>query len=1098
MHNNNEATQTVTTPDTGRWDLIKSVVNQYDEAKLMALVMRLCEGIADTNRNVMLRYYLIRLRLVSETRGDYKDRCISIINKLTRQQFQNLLTVCEKIIKDEHDPDMPHNATVNEMHTHALHLLNELQSTSQELEVLSESGNEAINSLENSLYTHHVEYQERTPTSEVIQPLFGAIAVAQAFYEAFLHDAAIRNAFDEYRKTLRSIKLSKVNAATEEYEDPDLQISQIKNDALSDICSKMFANTLYAGTVYSVSLGIIIHTFLPFAYVYTGAGLAISVAAARNNSKKMRSKVVEFLDNPEFDTISVELINQDHNNSSPEEIHTCIQESMTTLSRSTSYGMRYVALVKIMFLPFVPLVTGVGSTINSLFSWRSTHKYIKNLRDNPLLALQLALNIDAELPDILKYKGSNLIRTFLMQVRGIDTVENDLIANDVSIMHESKFMGTVRSILAPLGIMYDQKTHAILESLYDATNPEARRLLDDLRINAKIYQFKKDLKEYFIKNKDSLGMRGQDFKNILSSHLNGNSDKFYKLVRAYSAADLDKNVSFATWMTGLTVGASWSLLIMSVALLSFNNLTPEFAIAASSFFVASVLGTYIINKWSVQSNINLALQSVSQDDFINAIKNSKLLDRTLLKQHQYSINDVIIPEHNLQSITRQLKINAPSLFKELNSPEQMLQDFCEILNNVDSIQSQLQNAKFEVIVKDNETYILQPADQEEKQILIVKGSGVRVTPHQEFSRIDWQIYFAFMNLMRSTFCLMDFKSEQVTRDMQLNLDIMAKSFIAAIISEFMSPDYLRCKLVFMCHGATTAIAIRHTLSLPNFTLDGITYSGDSLSKVRAHFGLILINGTLCDLQNILGGSKHPFVKDYFTHNRDFLLPLEGSEAALPAPELPAVTTQIFETIKSIINSGIDLLAGADDEEDILRIEVPKFKSDNEGFDTFIIKCIRERINELELEVKDLIIFKAEIAKRAEQTASNQMPLLAESPINIDEQVRGIEREYLELQHDIKLMQENYVNILSQSSDRRQNQLQLMAKSLEYCQKREDILNSHVEVESANEHVGTRRNGLLVGFNSQRSERQADEKERKAIQKLREVISESNITPPNMV
>lgn len=1086
--------------------LIYAVSGCNDLQKLNNRIIDICKIIAKDN--IILKYYLNHLSPFSNNET-YIKSLNTLLNKLSPNEYQTLLLLCQKSDLIDYES----NNEESNLNQRVKDLIG-LQISTQDTSSIGDSSGDAVSTLSSSINPHREDSQLPSTSNEITTSLSGSIGIFQVMYDAFSNNILMQNAFDSYVKSLHSLKVSEIEKVLANSNNPQEQITELKKAASNELCRKLFGTTLYSGFVYSVTFGMLASAFIPYVYAYVVAGIAISAVVARNNSKIMSTNIQEFINNPEVDVEAVRVIN-DLQHMRHEMVESYFQENLITLNRLAPYGMRFTSLISAIFLPYVPLISGIGGTVNSLFTWRNTRTYLQKLYDNPISALQNALYVDDHTPFLLKYKGSNLIRTYIFNTLGMDNLKTYLKEADVPIPPESNYSG-LRNILSKLNILESSKTKSLLDALYNNSNRNSLHLLENVRTEAKHHELYNSLNEYLITHNKQLDIIEPDLSKLITQHNNNNSADFLKLMSHYLNDKVKSDVNFGMWITGLTVGVTWSLLLMAAGSLIFTGLTPQFAAASVLLFTTIMVGTYIA-KNSALNNVTKALDTIDPETFkrfladnkmqhVLMLQNKQTFEQTQLKKNKYSeksISKALRVEadylYNLQNAEIDSNIFTSAFFYNLglknftpkNKSDYTLPLFCNILNKSIILQKILNDSKF-YLSKIGENKIELYLEHEgvlPKKIFTLDVASNNVTHGTTLSQAEWQIYIAFMQVSGISDCLVDidYNSARI-------IDNETEKFLAAILTEFMSDNYIKCDLKFYSTNIETKNAIYQALANKSIKIDNITYDEYSLEMLRVHFGLMLVDGKLLDLNKILYRTEHPYYNEQHTQNIKFLSDnlynLDENQDNSSSPsidtniiktEVPSFFRQIFEAIEDAYAK----IGNNQNEEKGIFLEDADFNSEDPELDAQIKKCFDIRYKKIKNELEELHKIFAQMENKDisidESAESIHEQLLSKHDLNYaNQRVSELKKEYESLLTDFQDFRVAYEN-----SDDTERESKIINLASNYYNNRNRMLS-----QDSNAKTDIRRNLIFTDTATNNSENEND-----AIHDLLEFINRHTINNP---
>ncbi len=1083
-----------------RWGLIKAVTEneERNETKLIDFVVEACSTISKNNKSTVLDYYVnsIKKSTLSPNSAQYIELLNSVLNKLTINEYQTLLMCCQKLITSSEE-NLSTESEEQSVIQNRQDLIIKLQTNSQDTEPLIGSGYDAVSSFSSSVSPHGSAQPSHNfnINTEIKTSLHGSVGILQIFREIFVNDLFNRNAFEEYKKVLRTLSTNKIEKALTSGSTPDQQLMKIKQYAARVVSQKSFGNSLYSGFVYSITFGIIAGSLMPYVFALSISGIVVSIFVARKHSNAMNIKIQGFINNPELDIEAVTLINnQEHK--IQQIVENCFESNFSILNRYVPYSVRLTSLISAVFLPFLPLVYGMGNAINSLFTWRYTSAYLETIYNDPNAVLNNVLNTDVQTPWLFKYYGSNLIRTYIFNILKLGRLEEYLKISGIAIRPES-YYSTFRKILSTFGLIENAKTKSLLDALYDGSNPNAVQLLDKLRSEARYHELYTGLNQYLSTHKHPLDMFGDELNEIIDQHNKENNDKFYRLLKSYLESLVKSDVKFAVWNVGATVGFAWASLLMALGLIFFTGFASQLAMAAAGICITTFIATSIAER-RIKKNVNVALHNISETDFKNFINKNKMPHILWLrKKLNYTSNDIESNKYASKSMTRMLMVKCPWLYNYKNSnilknlthpiqglvvnqqyipkndSERILKLFCDAINESSTIRPLLNDMTFNLEVSQNVISMnSNTVAGEMRKIFDINLDNFYITIGTDLTKVEWQIYMAFMQIIGSNLCLVDFNNgrEYLSED---RYSQSATDFAAAVISEFLAEDYIRCKLLFCCLNIETKQAIYKFLENKEISVGGSEYNYIEMEKLRAHFGLMLLNDKLYDLNKISYGENYPFVNKDYMHNIDLLTDVESIQPEQNKTEiyqLPSIITQLFDGIVELFIFGTNTILNYDENDISIELDNLDLSSEDPEFDDCIKQCFKARFDLLQTKLKNIMQAKNEINPQDE---TRQPFLYQQKKADVENRTTALESEYIELLKAIKNFHDKYTQF-NEGVD----QEDLAQLASDYYDNRHTILVDEV-VDSNNE-----RHNVLFTF--LQGNKPAD-KEKEAVDQLKSVL-----------
>lgn len=862
-----------------RWDLLRSIESKKnDDDFLIELLIEICEKLT---RNRILAYKVQNLKklLIPNELTDptiLKIKKIALIkgvlNALSADEYHLILTAYleyqQNLTKKFADQGSDSDEQMSFKRQEARNLLLEtlaitLEEVVEDIGELGDASGNTITGINESMHTHIIHNATHsTPDliTEVMTPTFSVLGFFQVGYDVSVHNTYVRNAFHEMQQTIKNLDKRTIASICKKYaDDPDAQVKAIKEHARDQMCNKLFSKVLYTGALNSVFIGMIL-SFVPYAFVITFVGIALTTTLAFRERKSLHTKITEFINQNQLDLITVDAITS----FSHDEIDTSKKPRnhgalANFIVRSTAALLRISALIYAAFSFILPFVGGVVAAVNAMFTWVPVRNYLKTLYKDPALALQGNLDTETERRSLTTYYGSNLILTYIFKGKGLDALQQELKFAGVPLQKENKFMYALRAILSPLGIMYSTQAHGVLKALYDGNNTASIHLLEKIRLESKHFHLEQKLDKYLRKNGSRLNIN-KSLEQLREEHMAGNSSDFYKLLHNYLDYKTVYTTKKAIFITGFTNGFSWALLTLGIGLTFFAPLAPLFAIAACVIIGVSFISTYLIAKQQ-GNNVRKALKKISDAQFIELMEATNL---THYKQFCATTKLDMKPklkETVSKSVSKLLKLY-PATASQTNNMQKDLLHICDNLNRTE-IAEHFSN--FEYAASENpdasvSVYEINKADNDAKMNLLTAPANVR-DPFNLHNGTEhsWQIFLAFLVEQKVPECAFSLGN--------VNLETRAEQFVEAMLIEFINNETFDCDIRLIFEDVGTAQAIYKVLQEPELITNNSKYNKHTLDKLRAHFGLILINGDLHGLHDLNDNMLHPYIDNRQMQNQ---------------------------------------------------------------------------------------------------------------------------------------------------------------------------------------------------------------------------------------
>lgn len=894
-----------------RWQaLLLFSKSQLTEDIILSILLRAAE-----DRNYSIKYKAAQILAM----GGNQEQTKEILSKLSPTQFDILARAIElsyrsssqskKVapnaasilnISESDDQIKEMKTTKEQVIETVLYHLNDLTHNINLFDALSELNRNVGDTITHNFQDelHHIPESgsAQSTATHILLPFSGIFGAYQVGYEASTNNAFLRNAYSEYINEIQLLDKRAIDTVLKKYKNnPTAQIEELKLIAKNNVCNKIFNNTWYSGTLYSLFFSTLLAIGVPLPFplslIYAGLsafGSLVSFGAASNNKKILAAKINNFIDQINIDDEVARMIMV--RNRIDEEAVDVMNErtvfkSISMLNRAAANILRFSVLVYSGLLAVVPFALGLLAFIDSALTLRPVRAYLQLILKNPLEALHGGAYIDIEKTSLFSYPtsilkrivsggrfrqtkksleetlGRNLFKTYLHDIKGLDQLEMEIAAAGLDIKPATTLRRNAHKIFGGIGFWESDRFDQILRTIYDGTDIRAVQILARLRSEASEYAFEKSLNEYLSQNHQRLKL-DKDLQKIREDHLNGDSKQFYSLLRNYMQDNTVNNANKAIFNSGFVFYLSMGLLAIGIGLVFFSPIAPYIAAGAIVLLAVGYVATKIYQRWW-RKDISKALKSVDNDQFIDRINNSRLTYLRKFASKNQSTYATQEPKKLLEtdSVIKALRVHRPKQRKSSNIFES-LKTITGILskNPIDTKTEALEmQTSSDSITIVSHQHLASKHDVQQKLLTVPSDLKTDVNLHNG-SRQGWQIFFAFMR-----------DNDKHEADFTLkgaNINARAQSFVEALLFEFASEKGINNVIKFKFRDFDTAYAIYQVLQNDKLVCEnGREFNRTDMEKLRAHFGLMHLDEELVRLSDTQVGDTHWFlVPNHYQQN----------------------------------------------------------------------------------------------------------------------------------------------------------------------------------------------------------------------------------------
>ncbi len=715
---------------------------------------------------------------------------------------------------------------------------------------------------------HHVptEGSSQELVTNILLPFAGLFGAFQIGFATAKNNAFLRNAYTNYLHEIDKLDDATIEKVLNQHpNNPEKQIEHLKLIAKDKICKRVFNDVFYAGATLSIFVAFVLAVAYPVLYVFGGLavfGGGVSGVFAYLYRNSISDKIDTFIDSSDIENHIIDKIDKSNNgenqDNDEEKIFTgrfAPLNNIPWLVNVASNTMRLGILFYTGFLVVGPFVLGLLAVISAIFTWKPLRDYLSRVKSYPEAALQGGAYQDIERTTLMSFppefitryfdrlgmKGTSVFlknifarndfKTYLLEEKGIDRLEDEIIAAGLEIPDENKFIGFIRKyFFAPLRIWENTRVNNALAALYDASNPKSIALLEQLRHEAAEYAIKRDLQVFIDEHKENLEL-SESIETIQLKYANSDSDELHRLLRNYMEQNVLKNTDKAIWNVGMITTLSVALLVAGIGLTFFTPIAPITAAAALGIIVLGYIGMKAYQRYQRKA-IEKELATVSEEHFIKDLATNelsyvkKLMDKDQILQEKAPEQEILAEKslvRRIQIYRKNRKARNGNIYESMQTVLEALPDLGLTMNR-----------------SNDKTEISEAKAGGRTLLSFTHGSTTSVDINKSMKE-SWQLLFAIY-----ADCKMFTKPIQISFT-KIGTDKQAMFFLQALIIEFSRKDGINNVFQFEFTDKNSKAAIYHVLTNPTLTIGSVKYSKLEMDKLRAHFGLILENGDLLTL-----------------------------------------------------------------------------------------------------------------------------------------------------------------------------------------------------------------------------------------------------------